>query len=144
MHFMEEIGNDENYLDEPEEKVKIHNEDEGYCDEAKLDSDDEDVEIIQATYEEQEESNLPEEQEESNLPQENPIASEYWIHEKVSGEILNKNEDATFINSTMGFSAEDSIYQSFLKMNERNFWRRMYLMLQEISIAGFNHLERTF
>ena len=29
MHFMEEIGNDENYLDEPEENVNIEKEDEG-------------------------------------------------------------------------------------------------------------------
>ena len=69
MHFMEEIGNNENFLDNPVQKADSK-EDEGYVDEDELDSDEEDVEIIQTIGEEQEDSD-------SDLAEENKAESEY-------------------------------------------------------------------
>ena len=64
----------------------IGNRDEGFCDEDEIESDEDDVEIIQAIDEELEDYD-------SDLTENNKTESEYWIHEKVSWQILNKNEE---------------------------------------------------
>ena len=46
---MEEIVNDENFLDEPMQNA-IGNRDEGFCDEDEIESDEDDVEIIQVLH----------------------------------------------------------------------------------------------
>ena len=86
---MEEIVNDENFLDEPMQNA-IGNRDEGFCDEDEIESDEDDVEIIQAIDEELEDSDSDSD---SDLTENNKTESEYWIHEKVSCQILNNKQE---------------------------------------------------
>ena len=86
MHFMEEIENDENYLDDSKEKKEVFYEDEGYFNEDEIDNDEEDVEIIRTIDTEEITENV--ETAGCNKPE-----SEYWIHEKVARDVLDTMEE---------------------------------------------------
>ena len=148
MHFMEEIGNNENFLDDPVKKANSK-EDEGYVDEDELNSDEEDVEIIQTIGEEQEDSD-------SDLAEENKAESEYWIHEKVSSGPLNKDEECHLHKFNDGFLcrrfnlAEFPVDEKRKLLEEnvldvtRNFNRRVQSFRKNILMAHKSPLKIQF